>query len=106
VTVRAVVGSDDDVVGIAVVLVVELLESSVEAARLEELVDVVVTELVVAAAELVVTAAELVVTAAELVGWALELLVVSAEGGMTLKLTVAPHSSREAPVGQQPALVQ
>jgi hypothetical protein len=27
-------------------------------------------------------------------------------GGITLRLTVAPHSSREVPSGQQPALVQ
>jgi hypothetical protein len=33
-------------------------------------------------------------------------LAVSAGGGMMLKLTVAPHSAREVPMGQQPASVQ
>ena len=86
------VGSADDVVDIGVLVVEGLLESWVEVAEVVGLVTSVVVELVVAAEELV--------------GWVLEALVDSAEGGMTLKLTVAPHSAREDPVGQQPALVQ
>ena len=54
----------------------------------------------------IVVAAELVVAAEELVGWVLEALDDAAGGGMTLKLTVAPQSAREDPLGQQPALVQ
>ena len=49
---------------------------------------------------------EVVVVAAALVEAATGTLVVSAEGGMTLKLTVAPHSSRVVPSGQQPLSVQ
>ena len=49
---------------------------------------------------------EVVVVAAALVEAATRTLVVSAEGGMTLKLTVAPHSARVVPSGQQPLSVQ
>jgi hypothetical protein len=49
---------------------------------------------------------ELVVAAATPVEAAAGTLVVSAEGGMTLKLTLAPHSARVVPSGQQPLSVQ
>jgi hypothetical protein len=90
-TVPTAVFTADDVVDIEV-LVVEVLESWIEVAE-------VVVELVVA---------ELVVAAAKLVDWALEILVLddAAGGGMTLKLTVAPQSAREDPLGQQPPSVQ
>jgi hypothetical protein len=47
-----------------------------------------------------------VVAAATLVEAAAGTLVVSAEGGMTLKLTLALHSARVVPSGQQPVSVQ
>jgi hypothetical protein len=77
------------------VVFAEVLESGVEVAE-------VLGEVV----ELLGVVEELVVTTEELVGTALEELVDSAEGGTTLKLTVAPHSAREDPSGQQPASVQ
>jgi hypothetical protein len=62
---------------------------------------------VVEAIELeIVVVAELVVAAEELVDRVLEALDDAAGGGMTLKLTVAPQSAREDPLGQQPPLVQ
>jgi hypothetical protein len=42
----------------------------------------------------------------EIVGLVLEEVADAAGGGMTLKLTVAPHSARERLSGQQPAFVQ
>jgi len=80
-----------DVVDIGA-LVVEALESLVEAAEVVELVVCVV--------------AELVVVAEGLVDWVLRVMVDAAGGGMTLKLTVAPQSEREDPLGQQPPSVQ
>jgi hypothetical protein len=47
-----------------------------------------------------------VTTNEELVDSALGALDVSAGGGMTLKLTLAPHSASVDPEGQQPASVQ
>ncbi len=49
---------------------------------------------------------EEVVAAATPVEEAAGTLVVSAEGGMTLKLTLASHSARVVPSGQQPLSVQ
>lgn len=49
---------------------------------------------------------EVVVAAATPVEAAAGTLVVSAEGGMTLKLTLALHSARVVPSGQQPLSVQ
>jgi hypothetical protein len=60
----------------------------------------VVESLVVGLAELVVTTNE------ELVDSELVAVGVSAGGGMTLKLTLAPHSASVDPEGQQPASVQ
>jgi hypothetical protein len=60
----------------------------------------VVESLVVGLTELVVTTNE------ELVDSALGVLDVSVGGGMTLKLTLAPHSASVDPEGQQPASVQ
>jgi len=65
--------------------------------ELEDLVDVLVVLADFVAAELVVVAAALVDDdAAALV----------AGGGITLKLTVAPHSARVRPLSQHPASVQ
>jgi hypothetical protein len=67
-------------------------------------------ELVVPTAELedsAVVTVKLVVPVVELVAIAVgAALVGMAEGGMVLKREVAPQSSREVPLGQQPALVQ
>ncbi len=49
---------------------------------------------------------EVVVAAATAVEAAAGTLVVWAEGGMTLKLTLALHSARVVPLGQQPLSVQ
>jgi hypothetical protein len=66
-----------------------------------ELVDVLAAGVLEVDGEVVV-----VVAAATLEEAATGTLVVSAEGGMTLKLTVAPHSARVVPSGQQPLSVQ
>jgi hypothetical protein len=59
----------------------------------------------VPAAELMDAAKELMVIAKEVMAAAVA-LVDSAGGGMMLKLTEAPQSWREVPLGQQPASVQ
>jgi hypothetical protein len=77
---RVTVGGVDDVVIIGASVVRSVVVG------LEE----VVSEVVIGSAGLVVAVA----------------LGVSAGGGMTLKLIVAPQSARGVPFGQQPALVQ
>ena len=70
-------------------------------------VTVVATVVLSVVASVVVMAAESMVLVCELAVSTGGAVVVSATGGgMTLRVTVAPHSARGVPLGQQPASVQ